>query len=385
MSATEPWAGYSAGMPAPPPAPPPRRGRWVAALVALLAALVIAGSLIGLNAGAQHTASLPTAVSSTPIATSSGTTAVGSVVDINTSAHVLGADGLTPLGAGSGMILTPDGEILTNNHVVEGASGIQVTIPGHGNETATVVGVDPTDDVALLRLNDVSGLSPVAIGDPSAVQVGDAVTAIGNAFGRGGTPAVARGTVTAVHRTIVASDPTGTSSERLSDVIQIAASVHPGDSGGALVNANGQVIGIITAGPSQSDQGGIGFAIPIDAALGIVNQIRAGHGSSDILLGERGFLGVGVQPMDPQTAAQLGLNDTAGVLVTGVEPGSPADKAGIIAPAAIRTIDGRAIGNLDDLGAALHAKTPGQQVDISWVDGTGAHTATVTLIAGPAV
>jgi S1-C subfamily serine protease len=384
MSTTEPWAGHDAGMPAPPAAPPPRRGRWVAAFVGLLAALVIAGSLVN-GATQQHTTTLPTATSSSPIATSTGTTAVGSIVDINTSAHVLGSDGLTPLGAGSGMILTPDGEILTNNHVVEGASGIQVVIPGHGSETATVVGVDPTDDVALLRLKDVSGLAPVAIGDASAVQVGDAITAIGNAFGKGGPPSIARGTVTAVHRTIVASDPTGTSSERLSDVIQIAASVHPGDSGGALVNADGQVIGIITAGPSQSDQAGIGFAIPIDHALGIVNQIRAGHGSSDILLGERGFLGVGVQAMDPQTAAQLGLNDTSGVLVTGVEPGSPADKAGIIAPAAIRTIDGRTIGNLDDLGAALHAKTPGQQADISWVDGSGSHTATVTLIAGPAV
>jgi S1-C subfamily serine protease len=354
--------------------------------VALLAALVIGGTLIGLNdGGSQQTASSPTSIASSPIATSSGTTAIGSIVDINTSAHVLGSDGLTPLGAGSGMVLTADGEILTNNHVVEGASGIQVTIPGQGSATAKVVGVDPTDDVALLQLTNMSGLSPVSVADSSAVQVGDAVTAIGNAFGKGGTPSVVHGTVTAVHRTITATDPTGTSSERLNDVIQVAAAVHPGDSGGALVNANGQVIGIITAGPSQSNETGIGFAIPIDSALGIVNQIRAGHGSSDILLGERGFLGVGVQPLDAQTAAQLGLNDTNGVLVTGVEPGSPADKAGITAPAVIRTIDGQTIANLDDLGAALHAKTPGQQADITWVDGLGSHSATVTLIAGPAV
>jgi len=391
----EPWTGYHAGMPAPPPVRPaagvPHRARgWIALLVGMLVSLALVGSLLAFNGGRQAAApaAIPSAGASLPLSPSSGSTAtspVGTVVDINTSQQVLGADGLRPLGAGTGMVLTADGEILTNNHVVEGASSIQVTIPGHGSSTATVVGVDPTDDVALLQLNNASGLPTITLGDSSTVQVGDPITAIGNAFGKGGQPTATTGSVAAVHRSITARDPSGTSSERLNDVIQIAADVHPGDSGGAVLNAQGQVIGIITAGPSQSSGNGTGFAIPINNAIGIVNEIRAGHGSSEILLGERGFMGVAVQPVDPATAAQLGLSDTAGILVAGVQPGSPAAKVGMTAPAVIRTIDGQAVNTLDELGTAIHSKVPGEQIQVTWVDQQGQHTATVTLASGPAV
>ena len=391
----EPWTGYHAGMPAPPPTRPaagvPHRARgWIALLVGMLVSLALVGSLLAFNGGRQAAtpAAIPSAGASLPLSPSSGSTAtspVGTVVDINTSQQVLGADGLRPLGAGTGMVLTADGEILTNNHVVEGASSIQVTIPGHGSSTATVVGVDPTDDVALLQLNNASGLPTITLGDSSTVQVGDPITAIGNAFGKGGQPTATTGSVAAVHRSITARDPSGTSSERLNDVIQIAADVHPGDSGGAVLNAQGQVIGIITAGPSQSSGNGTGFAIPINNAIGIVNEIRAGHGSSEILLGERGFMGVAVQPVDPATAAQLGLSDTAGILVAGVQPGSPAAKVGMTAPAVIRTIDGQAVNTLDELGTAIHSKVPGEQIQVTWVDQQGQHSAAVTLSSGPAV
>jgi S1-C subfamily serine protease len=347
--------------------------------IVVLAASVLIGTLVDTGGGSGASPSLATTGGGT-----TGTVAKGSVVDINTAAETLGSDGLRPLGAGTGMVLTADGEILTNNHVVAGASGIEVTVPGLGNQTATVVGVAPTEDVALLQLNDVSGLSPVTLGDSSEVQVGDRVTAIGNAFGAPGPPTTATGSVTALHRSIVARDPAGGSSERLDDVIQISADVHPGDSGGALVNADGQVIGIITAGPSNSTTG-IGFAIPIDAALNIVNEIRAGHESSTILLGERGFIGVAVQPLDAATAARLGLNDTSGALVAGVKEGSPAAQAGITAPSVIRSIDGVAVSSLDDLGTAIHSKIPGEQVRVTWVDAQGEHTATLTLSEGPAV
>jgi S1-C subfamily serine protease len=390
----EPWTGYDAGLPAPPPAQPggggPHRARgWIALLVAMLVSLAVVGTLLAFSGGPQTAApAIPSTRATLPTSTSSGSTGtspVGTIVDINTSEQVLGADGLRPLGAGTGMVLTADGEILTNNHVVEGASSIQVTIPGHGSSTATVVGVDPTDDVALLQLNSASGLPTIALGDSSTVQVGDPITAIGNAFGRGGQPAATTGTVAAVHRSITARDPSGTRSERLNDVIQIAADVHPGDSGGAVLNAQGQVVGIITAGPSNSSGNGTGFAIPINNAIGIVNEIRAGHGSSEILLGERGFMGVAVQSVDPATAAQLGLSDTSGMLVAGVQPGSPAAKVGMTAPAVIRTIDGQAVNTSDELGAAIHSKVPGQQIQVTWVDQQGQHTATVTLASGPAV
>ncbi len=393
----EPWTGYHAGLPAPPPVQPggggPHRARgWIALLVAMLVTLAVVGTLLAFSGGPQTAApAIPSTGATVPLSPSGnssgskGTSPVGTIVDINTAEQVLGADGLRPLGAGTGMVLTADGEILTNNHVVEGASSIQVTIPGHGSSTATVVGVDPTDDVALLQLNSASGLPTISLGDSSTVQVGDAITAIGNAFGRGGQPTATTGTVAAVHRSITARDPSGTSSERLNDVIQIAADVHPGDSGGAVLNAQGQVVGIITAGPSQSSGNGTGFAIPINNAIRIVNEIRAGHGSSEILLGERGFMGVAVQPVDPATAAQLGLSNTAGILVAGVQPGSPAAKVGMTAPAVIRTIDGQAVNTLDELGTAIHSKVPGEQIQVTWVDQQGQHTATVTLASGPAV
>jgi len=394
---SEPWTGYHAGMPAPPPPAPagagPHRARgWIALLVGMVVSLALVGSLLAVSGGRRTAApTIPSTGATVPLSPSdnpsgsTGTTPVGTVVDINTSQQVLGADGLRPFGAGTGMVLTADGEILTNNHVVEGASSIQVTIPGHGSSTATVVGVDPTDDVALLQLNSASGLATVTLGDSSTVQVGDPITAIGNAFGRGGPPTATTGTVAAVHRSITAQDPSGNNSERLNDVIQIAADVHPGDSGGAVLNAQGQVVGIITAGPSNSSGNGTGFAIPINNAIGIVNEIRAGHGSSEILLGERGFIGVGVQPVDPAAAAQLGLGDTSGVLVTGVEPGSPAAKVGMTAPAVIRSIDGQAINTTDELGTAIHSKVPGEQIQVTWIDQQGQHSASVTLSSGPAV
>jgi len=390
---SEPWTGYHAGMPAPPPPAPagagPHRARgWIALLVGMLVTLALVGSLLAFTGGPRTAApTIPSTGATLPLSPSgsTGTTPVGTVVDINTSQKVLGADGLRPLGAGTGMVLTADGEILTNNHVVDGASSIQVTIPGHGSSTATVVGVDPTDDVALLQLNSASGLATVTLGDSSTVQVGDPITAIGNAFGRGGPPTATTGTVAAVHRSITARDPSGDSSERLDDVIQIAADVHPGDSGGAVLNAQGQVVGIITAGPSNSSGNGTGFAIPINSAIGIVNEIRAGHGSSEILLGERGFMGVGVQTVDPAAAAQLGLGDTSGVLVTGVKPGSPAAKVGMTAPAVIRSIDGQAINTTDELGAAIHSKVPGEQIQVTWIDQQGQHSASITLSSGPAV
>jgi S1-C subfamily serine protease len=308
----EPWDGYHAGLPAPPPPPPTarRRAPFVILGIVVLAASVLIGTLVDTGGGSGTSPNLATMGGTT------GTTAKGSVVDINTSAETLGSDGLRPLGAGTGMVLTADGEILTNNHVVAGASGIEVSIPGLGNQTATVVGVDPTDDVALLQLNDVSGLSPVTLGDSSEVQVGDTITAIGNAFGAPGPPTTTTGTVTAVHRSIVARDPAGGSSERLDDVIQISADVHPGDSGGALLNADGQVIGIITAGPSNSTTG-IGFAIPIDAAKNSVAQlIKNGRVTY-------AYVGITTDNMTPSLAKALGYKVDHGALIVDVNGGSP--------------------------------------------------------------
>jgi len=413
----EPWPGFRAGMPPPPPSAGGnagrtrsvpsepsrrRRTRWIvpAALVLLLGLVGSASAIGGLVSGTRTVAPERRSVGSAPIeGTASAATIARAVapaiVDINTYARRFGAGRLVgggtivPLGAGTGMILTSSGQVLTNNHVVEGAVRIQVTIPGHsGTFAATVVGTDPTDDVALLQIQGVSGLPTVTPGDSSSLRVGQRVIAIGNAFGRGGAPAVTQGTVTGLHRSITATDPVG-GSEHLTDVIQTNAVIRPGDSGGALVDTSGRVIGMITAGASggafSGTSPGVGFAIPVEGALHIVEEIRAGHGSSTILLGERGFLGIAVRPLDQATAARLGLSTSSGALVVGVLSGSPAADAGIVPPAVIVSVDGRPIDSTDALGTAIHAHVPGDQVSVTWIDRTGIHSATVGLISGPAV
>jgi S1-C subfamily serine protease len=392
------WPGFNAGMPAPPPRsvsspeegerPSDRRARPSRALALLVALLLLAGG-VGLWRGATGDRGRVT-LDQRPVATDVS----NAVVTIETYQRVLGSDQLggdrisvVPLGAATGMILTSSGEVLTNNHVVREATSIQVSVPGRsGTYTATVLGVDPSDDVALLQLQDASALPTVTLGDPTTLSVGDQVVAIGNALGQGSATAT-NGTVSGLHRTITAGDPGGPS-QRLSDMIQTDATIQPGDSGGPLVNADGEVVGMITAGSLDGvhdASSNVGFAIPSDDALRIVEQIRAGDESSGVLMGKRGFLGIGVGDLDAATAAALGSTVSTGVVVTQVWPHSPAASIGITKSSIITAIDGQTVSSKDALGAAIHAHTPGEQIRVTWVDGDGTHTATAGLITGPAV
>jgi S1-C subfamily serine protease len=395
----EPWPGANAGMPpppryvhVPPTTPPPARGS-KRLLVGLVAALVIVSGAFGAwIGGARDSAtngSRAAASAPAPVQPGASTNAVvaavtPAVVNIDTFAGSIGSNQLSPLGAGTGMILTSSGEVLTNNHVVEGAMRIDVSIQGQADPvTAKVVGVDPSHDVALLQLQGVSGLPTVTLGQPDGLTVGQNVIAIGNALGKGGAPTVTTGSVSGLHRSITAGDPAGASSEHLTDVIATDAPIVPGDSGGALVDGGGKVVGMITAGGTRGDQQGaasVGFAIPVDNALTIVNQMRAGQGSDSILLGDRGFLGVAVHALDPATASQLHV--TSGALVVGVMPNGPAANVGMSDPAVITQVDGHAIGSYTDLGTYLHAHVPGDHVSVTWVDRQGTHTATATLTTG---
>jgi S1-C subfamily serine protease len=366
--------------------------------VGLVAALVLVSGAFGawLGVDSSNTGSnghRAAATAPAPVQPGASADAVANavspaVVNIDTFARSIGSSQLSPLGAGTGMILTSSGEVLTNNHVVEGAMRIDVSIQGHSSPvTADVVGVDPSNDVALLQLQGVSGLPTVTLGQPDGLSVGQNVIAIGNALGKGGAPTVTTGSVSGLHRSITANDPGGANSEHLSDVIATDAPIVPGDSGGALVDGTGKVVGMITAGGSRGSEQGtanVGFAIPVDNALSIVNQMRAGQGSDSILLGDRGFLGVAVHPLDGATAAQL--NVTSGALVVGVEPNGPAANIGMTEPAVITKVDGHDITSYTDLGTYLHAHVPGDQASITWVDRQGSHTAMATLTGGgPAV
>jgi len=312
------------------------------------------------------------------------TTVDPAVVDINTVFQSPSGSGTA---AGTGIILTSTGEVLTNNHVVAGATSITVQIAGRaGLYTATVMGVDPTADVALIQISGVSGLPTATLADSSTLQAGESVVAIGNAGGVGGAPSVTQGSIVALGQPITATD--GASSEQLTGMIQSDATIAPGDSGGPLVNSAGQVVGMITAGQSTSRNGAtqVGFAIPTDNALAVVNQIRSGQASSQVILGQVGYLGISVTDLTPAIAAQLGLNITSGAVVVGVISGSPADQAGLGQYAVITDVGGNPISSTTDLGNVLHTYKPGDQVQVTWTDqASTSHTATITLTTGPAL
>lgn len=390
--------------PAPPPpadhadptgpggSPPRRRGRAAMAAIAAAFVLLASGVLIGVglndSGSPQHVALGGNNSSST--GSIAGKVTPG-VVDVNTfvsfGPYPFTKSNSTPLGAGTGMVLTPTGEVLTNNHVIEGATSIQVTSPSLGKTwDATVLGADPTHDVALIQLQGASGLRTVNVAN-SSPTLGSGVVAIGNALGQGGSPTVTQGSITATGRDINVGDGRG-GFEHLQNLLQTDAPISPGDSGGPLVNTSGQVIGIITASArsdaSQSSSH-IGYAIPATDALDIVQQVRAGHGNASIIIGPAGFLGVQVRDMTAAQAARLGLNVTSGALIVGVVKGAPAESAGIARGSVITAVNGQSVNSGDALGPLLHAHRPGSTVQVTWVDSSGTHTANVQLVAGPAV
>jgi S1-C subfamily serine protease len=296
------------------------------------------------------------------------------VVDVTTNLAYQGGSA-----AGTGIVLTSNGEVLTNNHVIRGATTVRVTVPSTGRSyAATVVGYSVTGDVAVLQLKGASHLKTVALGNSSSVKVGQHVTALGNAGGRGGKPARAAGTVTGLQRTIVASDGQGLS-EQLVGLIRTNARLEPGDSGGPLVNAAGRVIGMDTAASARFvfQSANEAYAIPINRALSLAKQIVTGHASATVHVGSTPFLGVSVAPADS-------YQQTAGALVTAVVPGLPADQAGIVAGDTIVAVDGRQITSYQDLGSALLRHQGGDTVTLTWVDQTGAtQTASVKTVSGP--
>jgi S1-C subfamily serine protease len=276
--------------------------------------------------------------------------------------------------AGTGIVLTSDGMILTNNHVIEGSTSVAVTVESTGESyAATVVGTDATHDVAVLQLEGASGLTTAPLDASDSVAAGDAVTAVGNAEGTGDLVAAA-GTVTATEQTITTQSESGIAGETLEGLIQVDADIVSGDSGGPLLDADGEVVGIDTAASSGSATI-TGFAIPIADALDIVAQIEAGSDTATVEIGYPGFLGIGV--------ADTGAGSGAGV--ASVIEGTPAAAAGLSAGDVITAVDGAAVSSAEQLTAMLGDREPGETValDVTTASGTSG-TVEVTLIAGPA-
>jgi S1-C subfamily serine protease len=304
------------------------------------------------------------------------------IVDINTTLGYQGGQA-----AGTGIVLTSSGEILTNNHVIRGATKIRVTDIANGRTyAAKVVGYSVANDVAVLQLTGASGLKTATLGNSARVQVGDAVTAVGNAGGTGGTPTVATGSVTGLGRTITASDGEG-DAEQLTGLIETDAQLEPGDSGGALVDDSGNVVGMLTAASSgfqfdfQSSTTD-GYAISINHAASLAKQIVAGHATATIHIGATPLLGVSVQQsgFDPFN----GDAGTTGAVIASVLQGSPADKVGLSFGDVITAVDGHSVSSSRTLTTLLIARSPGKSVTLAWVDQTGAsHHASVKLAVGP--
>lgn len=329
-------------------------------------------AVVGLVVSAPPAAASP--VPTAPVDPSATLAQVApSVVDIRTT---LGYQGATATGAG--IVLSPDGEVLTNNHVVEGATEIAAFNPGTGRTfSADVLGFDRGRDIALLRLRGANDLRPAALGDSSQVAVGDPVVAVGNADGVTEITSAAPGSVTALNQTVTATSELGGDRRELTGLIQIAADLRPGDSGGPLVNESGQVIGVNTAASAnyRLESGGQGFAIPIGQALPIAGQIRSGAGSSTVHIGDTAFLGIGV----------ASGASPAGARVSQVLAGTPAEQIGLAGGDLIVSVDGIAIDSPTTLTNVFDQRQPGDTIELSWIDGAGTpRTANVTLVKGPA-
>ena len=374
--------------------PPKKRrkhsgGRIARSAVALVlaAAMGFAGGFVGARVGnagnkvviqqverTDSSAASGTAVSSSGMTTSQVSEMVSPSVVVITTEQVVYSQwswygqNQVESGAGSGVIISSDGYILTCAHVVSGASQITVTI-GDTDYTATVVGEDDTSDVAVLKI-DATGLTPATVGDSDSLSVGDSVLAVGNPLGElGGT--VTSGIVSALNRSVTIQ---GSSSTNTMSLIQMDASVSPGNSGGGLFNMNGELIGLVNAKSSSSDAEGLGFAIPINDAIQVAQDLlENGYVSG------RPYMGITyIAVTDAQTAAQLNVN-AYGVYVVDVVQGGPADKAGLKAGDRIVSIDGNEIAQKDDLGTLMQQHTAGDTLSITVARDGQMQTVSLTL------
>lgn len=296
-----------------------------------------------------------------------------SVVTINTKGfdQNIGAFSVEPQeGAGTGIILTADGYILTNAHVIANAASIKVAFPGEKGRkimSANVVGRDPQNDVAVVKIDGVKDLIPAKLGSSAAMRVGEAVVAVGNALALPGGSTVTTGIVSALDRTIEGDG------EKLTGLLQTDAAINPGNSGGPLVNTRGEVIGMNTAIIQNTNN--IGFAIAIDRIKPIVERIKKGDSSTK----PRTFLGVSTQTMDASIRDQYGLSTDTGALVVDVTVGSPADNLGLQAGDIITKFDGKTVTTNKLLSDTVQNKKVGDEVAVEWRRGTRSMKGTATL------
>jgi putative serine protease PepD len=366
--------------PSPPPAPPRRRRTAVAA--GLLAASLLVGGGAGVGGAAIYLAAQDDSAGTTPGGSAARTVStapdradgsVESVADkVLPSVVQIEVAGPQGEGSGSGIILSEDGRILTNNHVVEVAEGggsLRVSFEDGTTATAQIVGTDPLTDTAVIQAEGVSGLTPATIGDSSSLSVGQDVVAIGSPFGLDAT--VTSGIVSALDRPVnVGTDAAGNATTY--PAIQTDAAINPGNSGGPLVDMNGAVVGInssirsVSSGTGEAGSIGLGFAIPINEVLPIVDQIVAGETPT------HARLGISVGDTDTQTVGE-------GAVIRQVNPGSAAEQAGLRPGDVVTRVDDRRITGADSLVATIRSYRPGDTVTVTYFRDGETRTATLTL------
>jgi S1-C subfamily serine protease len=316
-------------------------------LIALVAVLALVASV--------HPA-ISTATPGDPVA--AATQVEPAVARIDTEIYYQNA-----IGNGTGIVLDPSGQVLTNFHVVTGADRITVSVAGR-SFPAELVGYDRQHDIAVLQLIGAGGLPAAPIGDSASLVEGEPVVALGNAHGSDAPLTQEVGTITAFGRTVHAEDTLTGSKDELTGLIEFAAPVVAGDSGGPVVNGAGQVVGVTTAASVnfRMGPGGKGFAIPINDAIAIANQIRSGAPSATVHIGPPTLLGVGVR------TAPL---DVPGVLVADVLRGGPAEAAGLAPGDVLITLDGTPLDSATTLTYVLDRHYPGDVIDLTWIDRSG--------------
>ena len=382
--------------PPPPPAPhapmpplPPARPSWGRSAVLFAAALALAiAGIVGYTMGKKNDAVVQQPTNLNTSSGNSGTVDTtsqriadkldDSIVNITTRLSSGGA------AAGTGIVISSDGLALTNNHVIADTAELRVENAATGaTHSARVLGYSVTADVALIKIEGVSGLKAAPIGTAADLAIGDGVVGLGNAGGNGGEPSIAAGSVTALDQRIVASDTDG-SSETLEGLIQIDAGIQPGDSGGPLADSSGRVVGIDVAASRQDPRfsfsggdAGEAYAISIQKALDVARRITSGTGGDGIHIGAtRGVLGVGV--------GDLRLSDGQGAGVQRVASGSPADDAGITEGSTITAINGTRVSSSSDLTRIMAPYSANAKVRVTWVDDSGdSHHATIPLQSAP--
>jgi len=426
-----PPGGYGWGSPAGGYGEPPRRRRRGLAVlvgVAVLAAAAGAGSAVALNNNSNSTG---VSSNDVPNPSSNGNGNVSS--NLNTSAVAAKVEpGVVDITStlnyqqetaeGTGMVLSKDGVVLTNNHVINGATSIKVTLVTSGKQyTAKVIGYDVTHDVALLKMQNAANLTTVSVGNSSQVKLGQSVLAIGNAGGQGGRPTVAPGIINATDRTITAGDEGSNTTETLHGMLQTSAPIQAGDSGGPLADASGKVIGMDTAASSSSSGSSsssvMGYAIPINTALNLAHKIAGGQGSSTIHIGLPAFIGVSVSSPSEGcpsgtggfgaggsgsgsgagsggvggfgngsgTGSGSGSSAASGALICSVFSGTPAASSGLKVGAVITGVNGKTVATANALTQIMTGYKPGQTIKITFETTSGSsQTTSVKLVEGPA-